>query len=100
MLVDLRAELHLLDDRVRLVASRLARLLGGFVLELSEVHEAADRGPGLRGDLDEIEIGLGGQAQGILDADDADLFTARSDETDLRYANALVDAQICADGSS
>ncbi|GAA3526795.1 hypothetical protein GCM10022196_03630 [Aeromicrobium flavum] len=100
MLVDLRAELHLLDDRVRLVASGLASLLRRFVLELAEVHETAHGRPLLGRDLDEVEIGFGSQAHGIFDTNDADLFTAGSDKTDLGDANALVDAQICADGSS
>ena len=37
--VDLRSELHLLDDRVDLVLAGLARLHGRLVLELAEVHE-------------------------------------------------------------
>jgi hypothetical protein len=50
--VDLRAELDLLDDGLRLVLARLPRLQRGLVLELSVVHELADRGPRGRGDLD------------------------------------------------
>jgi hypothetical protein len=100
VLVDLRAELHLLDDDVRLVTTRLACLLGGFVLELAVVHEPAHRRTGRRGDLDEIEIGFGGQAQGIFDTNDADLLTTGADESDLWDADAIVDAQLCADESS
>ena len=44
--VDLRPKLHLLDDGVRLVASRFASLLGVLVLPLAVVHELADRRPG------------------------------------------------------
>jgi len=51
-------------------------------------------------DLDQVEVGFCSQAHGIFDTNDADLFTTGSDEPDLGYANALVDAQICADGSS
>src|SRR5690606_15112568 len=40
--VDLRTELDLLDDRVRLVLPRLTRLHRGLVLELAVVHELGD----------------------------------------------------------
>src|SRR5437764_1178155 len=46
--IDLRPELHLLDDRVHLVAARFTGLLRGLVLELAVVHELADRWPGGR----------------------------------------------------
>ena len=61
--VDLRAKLHLFDDRVGLVAPCLTCLLGVFVLELAVVHELADRRASRRGNLDEVEIGLLGQPQ-------------------------------------
>ena len=54
--VDLRAKLHLLDDRVGLVAPRLACLLGVLVLELPVVHELADRRAGRRRHLDQVEV--------------------------------------------
>ena len=56
--VDLRSELHLLDDTFGLVAARLAGLLRVLVLELAVVHELADRRPRGRRDLDQVEIGL------------------------------------------
>ena len=46
--VDLRPELHFLDDRVRLVLARLTGLHGRLVLELPVVHELADRRAGAR----------------------------------------------------
>ena len=97
VLVDLRAELHLLDDRVRLVPARFALLERGLVLVLAEVHELADRRLGHRGHLDEVEIGLHGQAQGVLDADDSDLLAVRAHEAHLGDSNPLVDAGLDAD---
>jgi len=56
--VDLGPELDLLDDRLGLVLTRLAGLERGLVLELAVVHQLADRRPGGRRDLDQIEVGL------------------------------------------
>ena len=98
--VDLRPELHLLDDRVHLVAARFTGLLRGLVLELAVVHELADRRPGGRRDLDKIEIGLLGQPERIADGDDADLLTVRTDEPHFGDADPVVDAGFDADGAS
>ena len=95
--VDLRPELHLLDDRERLVAACLPGLLGALVLELAVVHELADRRARGRSDLDEVEVGLLGEPQGVLDAHDADLLAVRADQADLRHADAVVDARLSAD---
>ena len=98
--VDLRSQLLFLDDGLLLVLARLARLLGRLVLELAVVHDLADRRPGVWGYFDEIEIGVRGDAECIFDAHDAYLLTARSDQADFRYANALVDAGLSADVAS
>ena len=66
-----------------LVLAGLARLLSGLVLELAVVHDLADRRSGVRSDLDQVEVGLSGDAQGVFDAHDSDLFTAGSDEIGL-----------------
>ena len=98
--VDLRAELHLLDDHVGLVPARLTGLLGVLVLELPVVHELADRRSRHGGDLDEVEVGLLREPEGVLDADDADGLAVGADEPDLGYPDPVVDAQLGADGSS
>ena len=95
--VDLRAELLLLDHRELLVAAGLPGLLRALVLELAVVHELADRGAGGGSDLDEVELGLLRQPQGVLDAHDADLLAVRADQADLGHADAVVDARFCAD---
>jgi hypothetical protein len=98
--VDLRPELLLLDRGELLVAAGLPGLLRALVLELPVVHELSDRWAGLSGDLDEVELGLLREPQGVLDAHDADLFPVRSDQADLGNADAVVDARLCADGVS
>src|SRR5690606_24517175 len=98
--VDLRSELDLLDDRLCLVPARLPGLHGGLVLVLAVVHELA-HGRTRRGrDLDQVEIGLLGELQGILDRDGADLLAVRADEANLRHTDAFVDAGLGADGTS
>jgi hypothetical protein len=59
--VDLRPDLDLLDDRLRLVLARFPGFQGRLVLELAEVHELADRRPRRRRDLDKVEVGLLGK---------------------------------------
>jgi hypothetical protein len=98
--VDLRTKLHLLDDHVRLVATGLARLLGVLVLELAVVHELADWRLALRGDLDEVEVSLLGELQGLVGRDDADRLPVGSNESDLGNPDPVVDAQLGADVSS
>ena len=95
--VDLRPELLLLDHRLLLVPPRLASLLRALVLELAVVHELADRRAGLGGHLDQVEVGLAGQAEGVLDTDDPDLLPVGADQSHLGNADALVDAGLCAD---
>jgi hypothetical protein len=98
--VDLGTELLFLDDGLLLVLSRLSRLLGRLVLVFSVVHDLADRWSGVRGYFDKIEIGIRGDAEGVFDAHDAYLLATWSDQTDFRYADALVDTGLSADGAS
>jgi hypothetical protein len=51
-------------------------------------------------DFNEIQIRFLGKAQGVVDADDADLLALRSDETDLGNPDTVVDARLGADGAS
>jgi hypothetical protein len=98
--VDLGTELLFLDDGLLLVLARLARLLGRLVLVLAVVHDLADRRPGIWGYFHKVEIGIRGDAEGVFDAHDAYLLATRSDQADFRYADALVDACLSADGAS
>lgn len=98
--VDLRPELHLLDDRVRLVLARLTGLHGRLVLELPVVHELAHGRTGVRRDLDEVEVVLLRKLQGLGKRDNPDLLTTGTDKSHLGNANPVVDAGLGADGSS
>ena len=100
VVVDLGSQLLFLDDGLLLVLARLALLVCRLVFELAVVHDFAHRRLGVRGYFDEVEIGIRGDAECIFDAHDAYLFTARSDQANFRYANALVDAGLSADGAS
>src|ERR1700712_2996930 len=44
--------------------------------------------------LHEVEVGLTGQPQGVLDAHDPHLLAVRTDQADLGHADALVDARL------
>ena len=98
--VDLRAELDLLDDGLRLVLARFPGLQRGLVLELAVVHELADRRPGGGRHLDKVEVGLLGQQKRIVDRDDPDLLASGADQPDFRDADALVDTGFGADVTS
>ncbi|GAB6897966.1 hypothetical protein JCM9957A_10560 [Kineosporia succinea] len=73
-----------------LVLAGLAILDRGLVLELAEVHELADRRPRLRGDFDEVEVGLLGETQRVFYPDDADLLPVGADQPHLWDADTVV----------
>src|SRR5690606_21808976 len=98
--VDLRPELHLLDDRVRLVLARLTGLHGRLVLELPVVHELAHGRTGVRRDLDQVQVVLLRKLQCLGQRDDAHLLATGTDKSHLGNANPVVDAGLGADGSS
>src|SRR5690348_14129447 len=98
--VDLRAELDLLDDRLRLVLARFPGLDRGLVLVLAVVHELGDRGPGSGCHLDQVEIGFLSQLKCVVDRDDPDLLSLRPDQPDLGSTDALVDTRFGADVTS
>ena len=98
--VDLRAELDLLDDRLCLVLARFPGLEGGLLLVLALVHELGDRRPRCRCHLDQVEVGLLGQPERIVDAYDPHLLAGRADKPDLGDPDALVNAWFDADVTS
>jgi hypothetical protein len=98
--VDLGTELHLLDDGEHLVLAALTRLLRRLVLELPVVHELADRRAGHRSDLDQVEVAVLRELDGLADGDDADLLAVGPDQAHLRDADPVVDAGFSADGAS
>ena len=98
--VDLRPDLDLLDDRLRLVLARFPGLEGRLVLELAEVHELADRRPCRRRHLDEVEVRLLCQPERVRDRHDPDLLAGRAYEPNFRYPDTVVDTRFSADVTS
>ena len=74
--------------------------MGCFVLELSVVHDLADRWLGSGCNLDQIKICVERELAGVLDTDDAYLLTIGTDKTDLRNSDTLIDASFSADVDS
>jgi hypothetical protein len=90
--VGVGAELHLLHlDRLLLLLG-LGLALLRLVLVLAEVHDLADGGRRVGGDLDEIEADLFCKFERALGFDDADILTFGADQADLWGADASVDA--------
>ena len=75
--------------------------LGFLVLELAEVHQAAHRRLGHRGNLYQIDTGFFGQIERCTQRDDSELFRFQADETNLGGGDFVVDALrlILGDGS-
>ena len=71
--VDLRPDLDLLDDRLRLVLARFPGLERRLILELAEVHELADWRPCRRRDLNKVKVRLLRQPERVIDRHDPDL---------------------------
>jgi hypothetical protein len=70
------------------------------VRELPVVHELRDLRTGHRSDLDEVEVAVLGEAQGLADGDDADLLAVGPDQAHLGHADPVVDAGFSADVAS
>jgi len=97
VLLNTRPELHFLDlDRV-LLFPRFAGCPGCFVLELPVVHHLDHGWPGLRSDLSQIHPTYRGPFPGLVDRDDADLFTIVLDEPYWADPNLVVDASTLVD---
>jgi hypothetical protein len=88
--VDVRAHLDLLDLDDLLVATRLGGLLLVGVFELAEIEDLGDRRFGIGGYFDEIEAKFLGEAQRLIDRDDAPVLSAVVDELNLGDPDVLV----------
>ena len=92
VLVDLGTELDFLDEDDLLVLLGLPVPLLLLVLVLAEVHDAADRRHGSRGDLDQVESLLLGDGQRCRWRHDAQLLPVLVDHADFTDADAFVDS--------
>jgi len=93
--VGVRAEFDFLDLDHLLFLARLGFPLLLFVLELAEIHDLADRGRGVRRNLDQVQAGFLRKCKALGGGDDADIFTLCPDQADLGGANLFVDAGSC-----
>ena len=91
VLVDLGAELDLLDLDHLLVLPSFARALLLLVLILAEIHDAADRRHRRRRDLDQVEPFLLGNRQGLRRRHDAELRAGVVNYPDFADPDAFVD---------
>jgi hypothetical protein len=66
-------------------------LLGLFVAELAEVHQAADGWNGVGGNFNEIHSLGAGEIEGFAERQDAQLIMIRSDDPDFAGTNLAVD---------
>src|SRR5260370_8235296 len=98
--VDLRPELDLLDDRLRLVLARFPGLERGLVLELAVVHQLAHRGSCGRRHLHQIKVGLLRQPERIANGYNPDLLAVRANEPDFGDTDTLVNSRFGADVTS
>ena len=89
-LADLRTELHFLDRDVDGLLPRFLGLLALLVAELAVVHDPAHRWVRHRRHLDEVEVLLAGQGEGIGQGLDAELAAVGADEANLTGADAIV----------
>ena len=89
--VDARGHANLLDLDDVLVLLGFFFLLQLLEAELAVVHDLADRGRGVRRDLDQIEILFFGQRQGCGRRHDTKLIAISSDHAELLVPDLLVD---------
>lgn len=100
VIIDLGAELLFLDNSLLLVLPGLAVLLSLFVFVLPVIHDLRDRRLRIRCDLDKVEVGFESDVTGVVSTDNADLLAGRTDQTDLRDTDTLINASFSADVDS
>lgn len=92
MIGGLGPQADFLDLDLGLRLARFALLLGLLVQELPVVEDPADRRNRVGCNLDQVEVGLLGDAQRLVDGDDADVLPIRADQAYFREPDLLVDA--------
>ena len=89
--IDARGHADLLDLDDVLVLLRFFFLFQLFEAELAVVHDLADRGRGVRRDLDEIKLLFLGKREGCGRRHDTKLIAISSDHAKLLVTDLLVD---------
>ena len=100
VLVDLGAELDLLQAGPRLLLAGLLLANVAFVLELAVVHDPAHGRIGLRRDFDEVQIQVTGLAQRLAGVDHPDLLAVGPHQAYLGRPDPVVYARIGRDPAS
>jgi hypothetical protein len=100
MIVDLRpyADLFQFDDM--LIATGFALFPALLVPEFAIIHQSADRGDGVRRDLDQVEAPVARHLQRFERGNDANLLALLVDEPDLADPDTLVDAGLDGSGNN
>lgn len=91
--VRLRAQADFLDLDLGLGFLCLAVLFGPFVDKLAVVDHTADGWIGVRRDLDQVQLGVACDLQGLADRYNTDIAAIRPDQADLRDADALINSK-------
>lgn len=99
VVIDLGAELLLLDHSLLLVLPRLAGFLGLLVFELAVVHDFGDGRLSRRRNLNQVKVCVKSQLASIVRANDAYLLATWADKTDLRNSDALINSSISFSGN-
>lgn len=95
MLVGFWAQADLFDLDFCLGLSGFTVFLRPLINELTDIHHPAYGWFGIRGDLDQVQLSIAGDAQGLLSRDYADVLTVRTDQTDFLSLDGLIDPKIC-----
>src|SRR5207248_8860859 len=98
VLVRRRAHADLFEQGNLLVLPRFALFLVLLEPELAVVHEAADRGDGSWGNLDEIYITFLRHSESFEEGDYSELFATFANHTNFAGADSLVDPELFTDG--
>jgi hypothetical protein len=93
VLIDMGPEFEFLDLACPLVLLHGVELFALLVLELSKVHELADRGLCIGRDLDEIISRFFGLFDRNIGRDDANLFPVGTNQSDFFGFDLIIDAR-------
>ena len=89
--VDPRGHPNLFDLHDPLILFCFLVPLGLLEPVLAVIHELADRGDRVGGDLDQVQISLGGLGHGLVDGQDAQLFSRGGNQANFLVSDLLVD---------
>jgi hypothetical protein len=92
--INARAELDFLDGGGVLVFARFFFLLGQFVAELADLHQAAHGRVGRGRNFHEVNAMLAGDHEGIVQEEDAEIFVVSINDADFAGADFAVDPEV------